>query len=82
MTRTPACSRPAEPFSPHDLRHRRVSLLHSQGWSWAKIGAYVGQRNLAVTANAYTHVLIDEAEVDYAELIASRPLRAATGIPM
>ena len=33
-------------FSPHDLRHRRISLLHRQGKSWAMIGAFVGQRKL------------------------------------
>jgi integrase len=27
------------PFSPHDLRHRRISLLRRQGRSWADIGA-------------------------------------------
>jgi integrase len=37
-------------FSPHDLRHRRISLLHLRGVPWARIGAFVGQRNLAVTA--------------------------------
>ena len=29
----------------------------------------VGQRDLAVTANTYTHVLVDERELDYAELL-------------
>jgi len=29
----------------------------------------VGQRNLAVTANTYTHVLADETELDYAEML-------------
>jgi len=57
-------------FSPHDLRHRRVSLLHLSGVPWARIGEHVGQRNLAVTANTYSHVLSDEAEISYAELIA------------
>jgi integrase len=57
-------------FSPHDLRHRRISLLHSRGTSWARIGEWVGQRNLAVTANTYTHVLTDETELDYARLCA------------
>jgi len=38
---------------------------------WARIGAFVGQRNLAVTANTYSHVLVDEAEVDYASLLAA-----------
>jgi len=55
-------------FSPHDLRHRRISLLHLGGVPWARIGEQVGQRNLAVTANTYTHVLTDEAEVDFATL--------------
>jgi integrase len=57
-------------FSPHDLRHRRISLLHLRGVPWARIGEFVGQRNLAVTANTYSHVLIDETEVDYVGLIA------------
>jgi integrase len=38
-------------FSPHDLRHRRISLVHLRGVPWARIGEFVGQRNLAVTAN-------------------------------
>ena len=57
-------------FSPHDLRHRRISLLHLGGVPWATIGQAVGQRDLAVTANTYSHVLADEAELDYAELLA------------
>jgi integrase len=57
-------------WSPHDLRHRRISLLHLRGMPWARIGEFVGQRNLAVTANTYTHVLIDESEVDYGALLA------------
>jgi integrase len=59
------------PFSPHDLRHRRISLLHLRGVPWARIGEFVGQRDLTVTANTYTHVLSDETEVDYAKLLAS-----------
>jgi integrase len=55
-------------FSPHDLRHRRISLLHAPGKSWATIGAFVGQRSLSVTAT-YTHVLADETEVDYGALL-------------
>jgi integrase len=57
-------------FSPHDLRHRRISLLHLRGVPWARIGEFVGQRNLSVTADTYTHVLTDEAELDYAGLLA------------
>jgi integrase len=58
-------------FSPHDLRHRRISLLHLRGTPWARIGEFVGQRNLSVTADTYTHVLPDETEVAYAELLAA-----------
>ena len=65
--RAPPTGVPA--FSPHDLRHRRISLEHLRGQPWARIGELVGQRNLAVTANTYTHVLVDEAEIDYAALL-------------
>jgi hypothetical protein len=52
---TRACTAVGVPaFSPHDLRHRRISLLHRAGIPWARIGEHVGQRNLAVTANTYT----------------------------
>jgi integrase len=65
-----ACTAAAVPaFSPHDLRHRRISLAHLSGVPWARIGEQVGQRNLAVTANTYTHVLVDECELDYAKLL-------------
>jgi integrase len=57
-------------WSPHDLRHRRISLLHLRGVPWARIGEFVGQRNLSVTADTYTHVLLDETELDYGRLLA------------
>ncbi|HEX9415551.1 MAG TPA: tyrosine-type recombinase/integrase [Gaiellaceae bacterium] len=56
-------------FSPHDLRHRRISLLHNQGRTWAEIGRFLGQRKLSVTADTYTHVLVDGREIDYAETL-------------
>ena len=63
---TGACTAAGVPaFSPHDLRHRRISLLHLGGVPWARIGEHVGQRNLAITANTYSHVLVDETEIDY-----------------
>ena len=66
-----ACRAAAVPaFSPHDLRHRRISLLHRQGRSWAEVARFVGQRKLSLTADTYTHVLVDGAEVDYAPLLA------------
>jgi len=53
-------------FSPHDLQHRRVSLLHLGGMPWARIGELVGHGDLVTTARTYTHVVADEAEIDYA----------------
>jgi hypothetical protein len=39
------------------------------GETWAEIGRLIGQRKLSVTADTYTHVLMDGREVDYAELV-------------
>ena len=67
---TRACTASGVPaFSPHDLRHRRVSLLHLGGMSWARIGELVGHGDLVTTARTYTHVVADEAELDYAEAL-------------
>jgi integrase len=69
-----ACKAAGVPvFSPHDLRHRRISLLHRQGRTWAEIGRLVGQRKLSVTADTYTHVLSDGAEISLEELLTPRP---------
>jgi integrase len=56
-------------FSPHALRHRRISLLHRQGSSWAEIGERVGQRSKIVTADRYTHALVDYREIDRTGLL-------------
>jgi integrase len=61
-------------FSPHDLRHRRISLLHRQGRSWAEVARFAGQRKLSITADVYTHVISDGREVDYAALVRT-PVR-------
>jgi integrase len=69
---TRACTAAGVPtFSPHDLRHRRVSLLHLGGMPWARIGEAVGHDS-ATAARTYTHVMADEHEVDCTEFIASR----------
>jgi hypothetical protein len=44
-------------------------LLHLGGVPLARIGEHVGHRDLAVTANAYSHVLADETELDYARML-------------
>jgi integrase len=67
---TRACTAAGVPaFSPHDLRHRRVSLLHLGGMPWARMGELVGHDDLVTTARTYTHVVADEGELDYAELM-------------
>jgi integrase len=70
-----ACTATGVPtFSPHDLRHRRVSLLHLGGMPWTRIGELVGHDDLMTTAKTYTHVVADEAELDY-----EAPTRTAVG---
>ena len=67
-----ACTASGVPtFSPHDLRHRRVSLLHLGGMPWARIGEHVGHDDLVTTARTYTHVVADEREVDYSAQLGS-----------
>jgi len=67
---TRACTAAGVPaFSPHDLRHRGVSLLHLGGMPWARIGELVGHDDLVTTARTYTHVVADDAEIDYVELV-------------
>jgi integrase len=67
-----ACTAGGVPaFSPHDLRHRRVSLMHLAGVPWARIGEQVGHDDLMTTARTYTHVVADERELDYQRLLRS-----------
>jgi hypothetical protein len=54
-------------------RRRTVRLLDQQGRSWAEVGAFVGQRKLSITADVYTHVLVDRREIDLLELLAESP---------
>jgi integrase len=56
-------------FAPHSLRHRYISLAHKQGDSWAEIGERVGQRSRLVTADRYSHALVDYRPVNRPELL-------------
>lgn len=68
---TRACTAAGVPtFSPHDLRHRRVSLLHLGGMPWARIGELVGHDDLVTTARTYTHTIVDERELNYGAMLA------------
>jgi hypothetical protein len=51
------------------VRLRKATLLQLAGVPWPRVGEQVGQRSLAVTANTYSHVMLDQAEVDYAQLL-------------
>jgi len=53
-------------LSPNQLRE----LLQEYGSCEAAIARFVGQRKLSVTADTYTHVLVDEREVDLGKLLA------------
>jgi integrase len=37
---------------------------------WARIGELVGHDDLVTTARTYTHVVVDERELDYTELLS------------
>src|SRR6266496_2800214 len=59
---TRACTASGVPaFSPHDVRHRRVSLLHLGGMPWARIGELVGHEDRKSTRLNSSHVEISYA---------------------
>ena len=43
--------------------------MHLRGVPWVRIGEFVGQRSISVTAETYSHVMVDETELNYAELL-------------
>lgn len=49
-------------YSPHDLRHRRVSVWHREGVPFREIAARVGHSRTSLTADQYTHVLMSEED--------------------
>jgi integrase len=57
-----ACRATGTPlWSPHDLRHRRLSLWHLEGVPFAEAARRVGQRKLSVTADTFSHVVLARA---------------------
>ncbi len=68
---TRACKATGTPhWSPHDLRHRRISLLVLRGTPIPRVSAYVGHARGSMTLDVYSHVLLEASELDYAALIA------------
>lgn len=49
-------------YSPHDLRHRRVSIWHRDGVPFREIAARVGHSRTSLTADTYTHVIVAEED--------------------
>jgi integrase len=47
-------------YSPHDLRHRYISLKIRDGVPVTEIAAQVGHAKKSLTLDTYAHVLIDE----------------------
>ena len=50
-------------FGPHDLPHRRVSLVHLGGVPWARIREAVGH-DLVSAAHTSSHIMVDETELN------------------
>jgi integrase len=66
-----ACAATGVPlFSPHDLRHRRISLWHRAGIPWGSDRPVGWATLLSVTADTYTHVLTDDAEIDRFQIVS------------
>lgn len=76
---TRACTATGTPhFSPHDLRHRRISLLVLRGTPIPRVSAYVGHARGSVTLDTYAHVLLEPTEVDYSALLVGAPVVPGT----
>jgi integrase len=56
-------------FSPHDLRHRRISLLLREE-DPVTVSRLVGHARASMSLDVYGHVLLDEAEIEYARVLA------------
>lgn len=65
-----ACTTAGIPaFSPHDLRHRRISLLLREE-DPVTVSRLVGHAGASMSLDVYGHVLIDETELDYERMLA------------
>jgi integrase len=66
-------------YSPHDLRHRRISLWHHQGVPLRVIQERVGHARASMTLDTYSHVM-PLAEVPKWAFLAA--LRSAGEVPV
>lgn len=60
-----ACARAGiSAYSPHDLRHRRLSLWHGQGIPARELAHRAGHANASMTLSVYSHVMpLDEIQL-------------------
>jgi integrase len=49
-------------YSPHDLRHRRVSVWHREGVPFREIAQRVGHSRTSLTMDTYAHVILSEED--------------------
>lgn len=52
-------------FSPHDLRHRRLSLWHAQGVPARELAARAGHAKASLTLDVYSHVVVDAKDDEW-----------------
>jgi integrase len=65
-----ACAATGTPrFGLHDLRHRRLSVWHRDGVPAAEAARRAGHARPSITLDVYSHVLVDDREVDWAALL-------------
>lgn len=58
-----ACDRAGIPvYSPHDLRHRWISLLVMAGVPVSRVAGLAGHGKSSLTLDVYSHVMMDESE--------------------
>jgi integrase len=65
-------------YSPHDLRHRYISVKIREGVPVTLIAANVGHSRKSLTLDTYSHVLIEEGEVTSVDRTQPRSIRSAT----
>lgn len=53
-------------FSPHSLRHRRLSLWHMQGVPAVELARRAGHTKPAMTLSVYSHVMVDAKDDEWA----------------
>jgi integrase len=48
-------------YSPHDLRHRRISLWFAEGFDPLSVKTWAGHARASMSLDVYAHVVIDPA---------------------